>query len=60
MIKQFTLVIVGDQISTTGNMNLNEVASTLITLAYGQGQQDAPPKTTDPTDEPSSPRSMLR
>lgn len=40
-IKQFTLIVVDDQISTTGNMSLQEVASILVTLAYGQGQQDA-------------------
>jgi len=39
-IKQFTLVQMGDQISTSGNMTLNEVANALITLAYYQGQQD--------------------
>ncbi len=40
-IKQLTLVMVDDQISITGNMTLQEAASALVTLAYGQGQQDA-------------------
>lgn len=44
-IKQFSLIIVGDQMSTSGNMTLNEVASALITLAHGQGVQDGEKKT---------------
>jgi hypothetical protein len=39
-IKHFNLIISGGQITTTGNMSLNEVASALVTLAYGQGRQD--------------------
>ena len=39
-IKHFNLIISGDQITTSGNMPLNEAASALITLAYGQGKQD--------------------
>lgn len=39
-IKQFTISMVGEQITTSGNMTLNEVANALITLAYFQGKQD--------------------
>jgi hypothetical protein len=39
-LKQFNLVVAGDQMSTSGNMTLNEVASALITLAHAQGIQD--------------------
>lgn len=42
-IKQFNLILVGDTMSTSGNMTLNEVASALVTLAYGQGMQDKEP-----------------
>jgi len=43
-IKHFSLIISGEQITTTGNMTLNEVADTLVTLAYGQGVQDGKKK----------------
>ena len=43
-IKQFNLICIGDQISTSGNMTLNEVADTLVTLAYGQGVQEGKKK----------------
>jgi len=39
-IKHFNLIISGEQMTTTGNMSLNDVASALVTLAYGQGRQD--------------------
>ena len=39
-IKHFNLIISGGQMTTTGNMTLNEVAGALVTLAYGQGKQD--------------------
>lgn len=39
-LKQFNLVLAGDQISTSGNMTLNEVADALIKLAYAQGRTD--------------------
>ena len=39
-LKQFNLVLAGDQISTSGNMTLNEVASALVTLAHAQGLND--------------------
>ena len=39
-IKHFNLIISGEQMTTTGNMRLNEVASALVTLAYGKGKQD--------------------
>ena len=39
-IKHFNLIISGGQMTTTGNMALNEVASALVTLAYGKGKQD--------------------
>ena len=44
-LKQFNLIIAKsddgkDQMSTSGNMTLNEVASALITLAHAQGMQD--------------------
>jgi hypothetical protein len=39
-IKHFNLIISGEQMTTTGNMALNEVASALVTLAYWQGRQD--------------------
>ena len=39
-IKHFNLIKSGEQMTTTGNMSLNEVASALVTLAYGQGRQD--------------------
>ena len=39
-IKHFNLIISGEQMTTTGNMNLNEVASALVSLAYGKGKQD--------------------
>ena len=39
-IKHFNLIKSGEQITTTGNMTLNEVAGALVTLAYGQGKQD--------------------
>jgi len=43
-IKHFSLIISGEQITTTGNMTLNEVAGALVTLAYGQGVQDGKKK----------------
>ena len=43
-IKHFSLIISGEQITTTGNMTLNDVASALVTLAYGQGVQDGKKK----------------
>lgn len=39
-IKHFNLIISGEQMTTTGNMTLNEVADALVTLAYGKGRQD--------------------
>jgi hypothetical protein len=39
-IKHFNLIISGEQMTTSGNMSLNEVASALVTLAYGKGKQD--------------------
>ena len=39
-IKHFNLIISGGQMTTTGNMTLNEVAGALVTLVYGQGRQD--------------------
>jgi len=39
-IKQFTLILVDNQISTSGNMTINEVASVVVTLAYEQGKRD--------------------
>ena len=39
-IKHFTVSMMGEQMSTSGNMTLNDVANALITLAYSQGLQD--------------------
>ena len=38
-IKHFNLIVSGDQIQTSGNMSLNEVASALIDLAANAGIQ---------------------
>jgi hypothetical protein len=40
-IKYFNLIISGEQITTSGNMTLNEVAAALITLAANAGYNQA-------------------
>ncbi|MDD2625936.1 MAG: hypothetical protein PHI87_00085 [Candidatus Methanomethylophilus sp.] len=40
-IKQFCLSQIGDQLTTSGNMTINEVASALITLAATAGYNQA-------------------
>ena len=40
-IKQFCLSQIGDQLTTSGNMTVNEVASALITLAATAGYNQA-------------------
>lgn len=42
--KHFYLSIVGTQIISDGNMNVNEVAAALIDLAYGKGVNDGQKK----------------